>query len=264
MSARIGPGPAAVGLAELLHWQREPTGAVLHVRQSLAHHRCWLKTAILISKTPLLPTHARLHALFRAHPWAHPCTPGAPFGALRMRPAGHTLQRYDEVMAESGRQREERLERDGQLEAFRARWKELRAQCETKPERQAAWAQTVEEFAPKSPEAAPEMELVDPAVFTGRDCKASDAIVWAAQNHQEDNVTPTEAPSPLAWSLVLWIRRGGEQAFWSSVYGRLMPGRRQVLDEPTDEDYRRMMEMCDKAIEQERQRKRQSSARTPG
>ena len=74
--------------------------------------------------------------------------------------------------------------------------------------------------------------------------------MWAAQRYQDEDVTPAEAPSSTAWSLVQWIRRSGEESFWSSTYGRLLPPRNQLVEED-DTAYERKMAAIFKELDEE-------------
>ena len=161
------------------------------------------------------------------------------------------LDGYDVAMPESTRQREERLRREGRHDEFQSRWKEEQAKCSNKPQRQAAWARVVEEFPPKATESFPAGDLVDPRVFEGKDCSPSEAVVWAASAYQDESITPADAPSSTAWSLVRWIRRSGGASFWASVYGRMLPAKSAIPAEPDDSEYEARMAGIHKDLHEE-------------
>ena len=55
--------------------------------------------------------------------------------------------------------------------------------------------------------AVTDADLVDPDVFTGKDATHAASVMWCADNLLIDGLTPGDAPSPMAWSLLQWARQ---------------------------------------------------------
>jgi len=133
--------------------------------------------------------------------------------------------------SESTRQMEQRLEAEGRLENFRARFQALKAEgMEGKP----AWAQVKEEF---SPEPDKEPALVPLSEFDGRSCPQPESVRWVAANLAVGDVQPGDAPSPESWGLLQWARVPANTGdFWRSVYVQTLPTRAQSGESSGDAD----------------------------
>lgn len=115
-----------------------------------------------------------------------------------------------------------RLKREGRLDAFQRRVRELKTGKKAKEERQEAWWQACSEFEePLSPAADDGQgdDLVDAHVFAGKSAPKPAVIGWVADNIGND-VTASDAPSPDAWHLLTWARKAqsNEHTFWRTLY----------------------------------------------
>jgi len=62
-----------------------------------------------------------------------------------------------------------------------------------------------------------ESELVDVGIFGGRSTDFEGAMSWVAANVSVSGLSPSDAPSAEAWSLLRWVRESadGRRRFWS-------------------------------------------------
>ena len=152
------------------------------------------------------------------------------------------------ALKESGAHREQRLKASGQWDAFLARVAQLKVDCASKPERQAAWRTACAEFAMKpedpSPDASEEGGSEVPAsTFDGRSAATSEAVAWVSKNLAIAGVQASDAPSPDAWALLCWAKSSPSCAktFWERLYVALLPTRpatdaRRSWDRPIDDE----------------------------
>ena len=110
---------------------------------------------------------------------------------------------------ESNRAMTARLTREGRLESFTARVRELKAPCTNKTERKEAWAKAVAEFAADPPAPAPVDAFIDPHVFAGSKEPGYAATLHWVASHLDLKVRPEDSPGPRAWSLLQEARLKG-------------------------------------------------------
>ena len=134
---------------------------------------------------------------------------------------------------------EKRLRDAGVWDAFQVEWKTARLET-PKSERGALWKRLVAKYLPLDV-AGPD-DLLDLDDFPSQHCSMGECIRWVGANFARDDVVPAESPSPLAWGLMLWVRRGGESQFWSVIHPKLMPSRRAMEDDEDDGSFLRKNE----------------------
>lgn len=92
-----------------------------------------------------------------------------------------------------------------------------------------------------------EEELIDPSLFDGKSSDAREAAEWVADCIHLD-VKPEEAPSKLAWNLLLWVRNPlNECDFWKSIWTKLLPTRSQLeKEEKFSDDGRTVLKLIER------------------
>src|SRR5262245_45817901 len=115
----------------------------------------------------------------------------------------------------------DRLTREGRLESFQARFRELKQQGIDQP-----WRAAKREFPPMQQPPAVEGEsadLIDAAMFEGKSCSEEAAIRWVADNLTVA-VHPSDCPSSQAWGLLSWAR-DNESDFFKVIYTKILPNK---------------------------------------
>jgi len=108
-------------------------------------------------------------------------------------------------MRESKAELTDRLRREGRWEDFKKRREELKAGAVPAKE---AWYRAAAEFpAPAAPASAEKAPKADLQPLKGKpDVPVAVAAVWIAEHLDADWVTPADAPSLGAWSMLEWAR----------------------------------------------------------
>lgn len=84
----------------------------------------------------------------------------------------------------------------------------------------------------------------DAAEFASGNASTPECVSWVAKNMMIRNVSPTDAPSSEAWSMLCWAKRNNqnEAQFWGQIYTKLLPSRNQLdADERFKDDGRKVL-----------------------
>lgn len=133
-------------------------------------------------------------------------------------------------MRESKAELVDRLRREGRFAAFKKRREELKA--EAIPAKQ-AWYQAAAEFPPPTapPSVTAGMAVDLHALRDKPKVPVVSAAAWAFEHLDANWVTPVDAPSAGAWSLLHWARSSmaARSEFYRTFVAKLVP----ALDEAT-------------------------------
>jgi hypothetical protein len=173
-------------------------------------------------------------------------------------------------MAETRKQRKDRLKSTGSWEAFVAKRDQLvrdgmtpadaREEAACWAEAQRYLAQATEPASVNAPidRAADHLPAAPPAEHPdfSRKVPNAKAVEWVAQNLANPDIRAADAPAPQAWALLCWVRRSpaNETTFWGSIWPKLSSKREQEaedvkkVDEGT-ERVRRLLEKEAKELE---------------
>lgn len=129
-----------------------------------------------------------------------------------------------------------RLRREGRWNEFVARREALKAEGLPAAE---AWNAAAAEFPPPTPQS--DENAASGEDVSGYDLSALDGkpqismikvVQWAFEHLDSPGVTPADAPSAGAWTMLTWARQNGDtrSEFMKTFMAKLMPNRQQVED----------------------------------
>jgi len=148
-------------------------------------------------------------------------------------------------MRESKAELTDRLRRKGRFDEFKKRREELRAKGIPAKH---AWNEAAVEFGPMTPEIKAKKPTIDLQPLKGKPSIPIDkAAAWVFEYIDADWMTPADAPSPGAWSLLHWARssHAGRSEFYKTFVHRLWLIRAAQIQEEQE-----------KAADRERERRR--------
>lgn len=156
-----------------------------------------------------------------------------------------------------------RLEKENRWEEFKNRKVALRLEGLSA---QAAQKQAEEEFGPLTPEYSVEDSIAGVSKAPGGTWLRKDqfagkgktgireAVEWAFENIDVQDVGPLDAPSPGAWSLLRWVRRApaaNQGAFYTTFVRPLLPTKSQLdMEDPFADDGRSVLSTIERLLAQ--------------
>lgn len=76
------------------------------------------------------------------------------------------------------------------------------------------------------------------AEFASGNASTPECVSWVAKHMMVKDVSPKDAPSSEAWSMLCWAKRNNqnEAQFWGQIYTKLLPSRSQLEAEDRYKD----------------------------
>lgn len=142
------------------------------------------------------------------------------------------------MAGESAAAFEKRLRREGNWDEFAHRWSTGRIGL-AKKERSALHKQLKAAYPPPAKQSAPpkppkpSILLVPLSSFKRHQTGVGHAVQWAAQNIDNEDVTPGDSLGPLSWTVLSWARLSPD-LFWTSLYGKMVRPRSKQVEEVDD------------------------------
>ena len=91
--------------------------------------------------------------------------------------------------------------------------------------------------------------VVESGVFQTASASTPECVAWVAKHMMLKDVSPEQAPSSEAWSMLCWARRNNqnEAQFWGQIYTKLLPSRSQLdAEQRFKDDGRRVLGLIEK------------------